>query len=129
MASNFPGGGQMVDGKAFPTSGSTTFNQSRFGGKLGISNFTSSTSSGGKSASDLKSRLEGEGNASFSMIVQSGNYSAALSLIIAIGVSLLVLNLLVFAGILYKKGKNRLETKLESKKSMVSADLSKSIFI
>lgn len=119
----------MVDGKAFPTSGSTTFNQSRFGGKLGISNFTSSTSSGGKSASDLKSRLEGEGNASFSMIVQSGNYSAALSLIIAIGVSLLVLNLLVFAGILYKKGKNRLETKLESKKSMVSADLSKSIFI
>lgn len=134
-SSNSGGGGSSsaIDGSHHHQA-SSTFNQSR---KLGGASNSSSSSSdghhgggrpGGKhsaSSQDLKSRGlgdsssgGGEGNASFSMIVQSGNYSAALSLIIAIGVSLLVLNLLVFAGILYKKGKNRLETKLESKKSM-----------
>ena len=57
-----------------------------------------------------------DGNASFSMIVQSGNYSTALSLTIAIGCSLLILNVLVFAGIFYQKDRNRLETKLMRKK-------------
>lgn len=47
------------------------------------------------------------------MIVQSGNYSTALSLTIAIGCSLLILNVLVFAGIFYQKDRNRLETKLK----------------
>ncbi|KAJ6217577.1 hypothetical protein RDWZM_008734 [Blomia tropicalis] len=58
-----------------------------------------------------------DGNASFSMIVQSGNYSTALSLTIAIGCSLLILNVLVFAGIFYQKDRNRLETKLMRKKN------------
>lgn len=64
-----------------------------------------------------------DGNASFSMIVQSGNYSTALSLTIAIGCSLLILNVLVFAGIFYQKDRNRLETKLLKKKNQVCAFL------
>lgn len=60
-----------------------------------------------------------DGNASFSMIIQSGNYSTALSLTIAIGCSLLILNVLVFAGIFYQRDRNRLETKLDRKKVQV----------
>lgn len=73
-----------------------------------------------QSALDLsyKNKLD-DGNASFSMIVQSGNYSTALSLTIAIGCSLLILNVLVFAGIFYQKDRNRLETKLMRKKNQV----------
>lgn len=51
-------------------------------------------------------------NNSFSMIVQSNNLYTWLSLIIAIGCSLLILNVLVFAGFYYHKDRNRLETKL-----------------
>ncbi|KAH7646391.1 neuroligin-4 [Dermatophagoides farinae] len=55
-------------------------------------------------------------NASFSMIVQSNNLYTWLSLIIAIGCSLLILNVLVFAGFYYHKDRNRLETKLNRHK-------------
>lgn len=42
-------------------------------------------------------------NASVSAMFQEGTYSTALSVVIAVGVSLLVLNLLVFAGMFYHK--------------------------
>lgn len=81
--------------------------------------FTNEPNSSKNSAFD--SSFKGNtGNASFSMIVQSGNYSTALSLTIAIGCSLLILNVLVFAGIFYQKDKNRLETKLFRKKQKVT---------
>ncbi|XP_054153937.1 neuroligin-3-like isoform X2 [Oppia nitens] len=51
-------------------------------------------------------------NASVSMIVQQSTYSTALSVTIAIGCSLLILNVLVFAGVFYQRDKNRLEAKL-----------------
>lgn len=57
-------------------------------------------------------------NASFSMIVQSNNLYTWLSLIIAIGCSLLILNVLVFAGFYYHKDRNRLETKLNRHKQV-----------
>lgn len=70
--------------------------------------------------SAFDNKVVSDGNASFSMIVQSGHYSTALSLTIAIGCSLLILNMLVFAGIFYQKDKNRLETKLLRKKQQVN---------
>lgn len=45
-------------------------------------------------------------NASVSMMIQQGSYSTALSVTIAIGCSLLILNVLVFAGIFYRRDKN-----------------------
>jgi len=42
-----------------------------------------------------------------SVIVQNGNYSTALSVTIAIGCSLLILNMLIFAGVYYQLDKNR----------------------
>lgn len=71
--------------------------------------------------SAFDNKVASDGNASFSMIVQSGHYSTALSLTIAIGCSLLILNMLVFAGIFYQKDKNRLETKLLRKKQQVTS--------
>ena len=44
---------------------------------------------------------------STSVIVQNGNYSTALSVTIAIGCSLLILNMLIFAGVYYQLDKNR----------------------
>jgi neuroligin len=44
---------------------------------------------------------------STSIIVQNGNYSTALSFTIAIGCSLLILNMLIFAGVYYQLDKNR----------------------
>lgn len=58
-------------------------------------------------------------NASVSMIVQQGSYSTALSVTIAIGCSLLILNVLVFAGVFYQRDKNRLEAKLIRKNYQV----------
>ena len=97
---------------------------SRVGLNIGLNNDTLNRSRSDKdihkqSALDFSNKLD-DGNASFSMIVQSGNYSTALSLTIAIGCSLLILNVLVFAGIFYQKDRNRLETKLMRKKSQVS---------
>lgn len=102
-------------------------NLNRGGFKAGTGNHSSNASSAGdrdlrqQSALDLsfQSNKLDDGNASFSMIVQSGNYSTALSLTIAIGCSLLILNVLVFAGIFYQKDRNRLETKLMRKKTQV----------
>ncbi|KAH9416431.1 postsynaptic membrane assembly [Dermatophagoides pteronyssinus] len=68
------------------------------------------------SALDLLNSGNSGGNASFSMIVQSNNLYTWLSLIIAIGCSLLILNVLVFAGFYYHKDRNRLETKLNRHK-------------
>ncbi|KPM05769.1 neuroligin-2-like protein [Sarcoptes scabiei] len=51
-------------------------------------------------------------NASFSMIVQSNDLYKWLSLIIAIGCSLLILNVLVFAGFYYHKDRDPFESKL-----------------
>ena len=70
------------------------------------------------SALDLLNSGSG-GNASFSMIVQSNNLYTWLSLIIAIGCSLLILNVLVFAGFYYHKDRNRLETKLNRHKQVI----------
>lgn len=58
-------------------------------------------------------------NASVSMIIREGNYSTALSVTIAIGCSLLILNVLVFAGVFYQRDKNRLEAKLMRKNYQV----------
>ncbi|CAG2169935.1 unnamed protein product [Oppiella nova] len=58
-------------------------------------------------------------NASVSMIVQQSTYSTALSVTIAIGCSLLILNVLVFAGVFYQRDKNRLEAKLIRKNYQV----------
>lgn len=113
-------------------SSSTLYHPSNMTSKMGMINLHSNQAAN-KSASDKKTVYQqsaldmtfnknnaNEGNASFSMIVQSGNYSTALSLTIAIGCSLLILNVLVFAGIFYQKDRNRLETKLMRKKKQVS---------
>lgn len=43
------------------------------------------------------------------MIMQQGAYSTALSVTIAIGCSLLILNILIFAGVYYQRDKHRAE--------------------
>lgn len=43
------------------------------------------------------------------MIMQQGAYSTALSVTIAIGCSLLILNILIFAGVYYQRDKHRTE--------------------
>lgn len=47
--------------------------------------------------------------------IYHGSYSTALSVTIAVGCSLLILNILIFAGIYYQRDKNRLEAKLQKK--------------
>uniref|UniRef100_T1IZ18 Carboxylesterase type B domain-containing protein n=1 Tax=Strigamia maritima TaxID=126957 RepID=T1IZ18_STRMM len=44
-----------------------------------------------------------------------GGYSTALSVTIAVGCSLLILNVLIFAGVYYQRDKNRLEAKLQKR--------------
>lgn len=44
-----------------------------------------------------------------SILFQASTYSTALSVTIAVGVSLLVLNILIFAGVYYQRDKNRME--------------------
>ncbi|XP_035217282.1 neuroligin-2-like [Stegodyphus dumicola] len=46
---------------------------------------------------------------SLAMIMQQGAYSTALSVTIAIGCSLLILNILIFAGVYYQRDKHRTE--------------------
>ncbi len=72
-----------------------------------------------QSALDSGSNNGSPTNASVSMIVQQGSYSTALSVTIAIGCSLLILNVLVFAGVFYQRDKNRLEAKLIRKNYQV----------
>ncbi|XP_054708197.1 neuroligin-2-like [Uloborus diversus] len=48
------------------------------------------------------------------MIPQSG-YSTALSVTIAVGCSLLILNILIFAGVYYQRDKSRMEMKLQKR--------------
>ncbi|XP_022250885.1 neuroligin-3-like [Limulus polyphemus] len=45
-------------------------------------------------------------------VFEQSSYSTALSVTIAVGCSLLILNILVFTGMFYQKDKNRLEVKL-----------------
>ncbi|GAB6028444.1 Carboxylesterase [Chamberlinius hualienensis] len=59
-----------------------------------------------------------DGNASDKLQAEAifhGSYSTALSVTIAVGCSLLILNVLIFAGIYYQRDKNRLEAKLHKK--------------
>ncbi|XP_067118597.1 neuroligin-4, X-linked-like isoform X1 [Centruroides vittatus] len=49
---------------------------------------------------------------SLSVMMQQGAYSTALSVTIAIGCSLLVLNVLIFAGVYYQRDKNKLDTNM-----------------
>ncbi|GFY66172.1 neuroligin-4, X-linked [Trichonephila inaurata madagascariensis] len=44
------------------------------------------------------------------------NYSTALSVIIGVGASLLILNILIFAGLYYQRDKNRMEMKLQKRR-------------
>ena len=56
-------------------------------------------------------QLHHNANESFSMIIQDGNYSTALSVTIIVGCSLLFLNILVFAGVfLNRDSRNRRRT-------------------
>ncbi|XP_023242067.1 neuroligin-4, X-linked-like isoform X1 [Centruroides sculpturatus] len=55
--------------------------------------------------------------ASVSTIVQHNTYSTALSVTIAVGCSLLILNVLIFAGVYYQRDKNRVDTKLHHRDS------------
>ncbi|RWS12481.1 neuroligin-4: X-linked-like protein [Dinothrombium tinctorium] len=55
-------------------------------------------------------------NGSFSMIVQETTYSTALSVTIAIGCSLLVLNILVFAGVFYQRDRGANESNADTTK-------------
>ncbi|RWS27015.1 hypothetical protein B4U80_04938 [Leptotrombidium deliense] len=55
----------------------------------------------------IKHNKDNNINASMSMFMQQGSYSTALSVTIAIGCSLLLLNILIFAGILYQKDRMR----------------------
>lgn len=72
-----------------------------------------------QSALDIGMVNSNTSNASVSMIFQQGNYSTALSVTIAIGCSLLILNVLVFAGVFYQRDKNRLEQRVMKKNYQV----------
>lgn len=52
---------------------------------------------------------------SMAVMMQYGRYSTALSVTIAVGCSLLILNVLIFAGVYYQRDKNRLEAKLQKR--------------
>ena len=52
-----------------------------------------------------------------SMLLQYGGYSTALSVTIAVGCSLLILNVLIFAGVYYQRDKTKLEAKLHKRKA------------
>ena len=105
------------------------------GGGIGSSNDTSTTTnslssplpspllpttplSASNDKSDSKSAFDGINssknsiNASVSMMMQQGSYSTALSVTIAIGCSLLILNVLVFAGIFYRRDKANYQVKI-----------------
>ncbi|RWS23587.1 Neuroligin-4: X-linked-like protein [Leptotrombidium deliense] len=56
-------------------------------------------------------------NGSFSMIVQETTYSTALSVTIAIGCSLLVLNILVFAGVFYHRDRGSSSETVDNNKT------------
>lgn len=53
-----------------------------------------------------------------------GAYSTALSVTIAIGCSLLILNVLIFAGVYYQRDKQRLELKRRLEMGMISSSVS-----
>ncbi|RWS14970.1 neuroligin-4: X-linked-like protein, partial [Dinothrombium tinctorium] len=57
--------------------------------------------------SSVKNENKNNINASVSMLMQQGSYSTALSVTIAIGCSLLILNILIFAGIVYQRDRLR----------------------
>lgn len=50
-----------------------------------------------------------------SVLLQQTSYSTALSVTIAVGCSLLILNILIFAGVYYQRDKNRMEMKLQKR--------------
>ncbi|OQR69015.1 neuroligin-2-like [Tropilaelaps mercedesae] len=52
-----------------------------------------------------------------SMLLQYGGYSTALSVTIAVGCSLLILNVLIFAGVYYQRDKTKLEARLHNRKA------------
>ncbi|XP_054721306.1 neuroligin-4, X-linked-like isoform X2 [Uloborus diversus] len=68
------------------------------------SEFPSSTEDGSMTASTTSNNTD-----SLAMIMQQGAYSTALSVTIAIGCSLLILNILIFAGVYYQRDKHRTE--------------------
>lgn len=47
------------------------------------------------------------------LLLQHNAYSTALSITVAVGVSLLILNILIFAGVYYQRDKNRIEKQLQ----------------
>lgn len=49
------------------------------------------------------------------VLLQYGGYSTALSVTIAVGCSLLILNVLIFAGVYYQRDKTKLEAKLHKR--------------
>ena len=53
-----------------------------------------------------------------------GTYSTALSVTIAIGCSLLILNVLIFAGVYYQRDKQRMELKRRMENGMLSVSIS-----
>lgn len=50
-----------------------------------------------------------------SPLIPQNSYSTALSVTIAVGCSLLILNILIFAGVYYQRDKNRMEMKLQKR--------------
>ncbi|EEC17876.1 conserved hypothetical protein, partial [Ixodes scapularis] len=52
---------------------------------------------------------------SMMVLLQYGGYSTALSVTIAVGCSLLILNVLIFAGVYYQRDKTKLEAKLHKR--------------
>ena len=60
-----------------------------------------------KTNDELTYQLHHNANESFSMIIQEGNYSTALSVTIIVGCSLLFLNILVFAGVFLNRDSRR----------------------
>ncbi|XP_035209708.1 neuroligin-2-like isoform X2 [Stegodyphus dumicola] len=50
-----------------------------------------------------------------SVLIHQSSYSTALSVTIAVGCSLLILNILIFAGVYYQRDKNRMEMKLQKR--------------
>lgn len=50
-----------------------------------------------------------------SVFIHQSTYSTALSVTIAVGCSLLILNILIFAGVYYQRDKNRMELKLQKR--------------
>ncbi|XP_022670080.1 neuroligin-1-like isoform X3 [Varroa destructor] len=61
-----------------------------------------------------------------SMLLQYGGYSTALSVTIAVGCSLLILNVLIFAGVYYQRDKTKLEARLHNRKAEKKDDARKS---